>query len=79
LAFSSLQKNGMFFILCVMGLVVASNFINLMLSGFVGFYLIPLTSNTSYIPVTDATKIILPIFHFNYILFFRIPPHYWAE
>ncbi len=62
LAFSSLQKNGMFFILCVMGLVVASNFINLMLSGFVGFYLIPLTSNTSYIPVTDATKIILPYF-----------------
>ena len=40
-AFSSLKDNGLWFIITIMGIIITSNFLNLMFSGFVGCYVIP--------------------------------------
>jgi Na+/H+-dicarboxylate symporter len=63
-AFSSLKDNGLRFVLTLMGIIVFSNFLNLMFSGWVGCYLIPWTTAVGQtIPIVDPEQTITPIFY----------------
>ena len=41
MAFASLKNNGLWFIVTMMGIIITSNFLNLMFSGVVACYLLP--------------------------------------
>ncbi|MDR0755349.1 MAG: dicarboxylate/amino acid:cation symporter [Puniceicoccales bacterium] len=63
-AFSSLKDNGLRFVLTLMGVIVFSNFLNLMFSGWIGCYLIPWTADVGQsIPIVDPEQTIMPIFY----------------
>lgn len=55
LAFSSLKNNGVWFIVTIMGVIITSNFLNLMFSGLVGCYIIPTISHFSH-----TTAMVMP-------------------
>ncbi|MDR0392873.1 MAG: dicarboxylate/amino acid:cation symporter [Puniceicoccales bacterium] len=63
-AFSSLKDNGLPFVLTLMGIIVFSNFLNLMFSGWVGCCLIPWTAAAGQIiPIVDPEQMVTPIFY----------------
>ena len=70
-AFSGLRKNGALFVLTIMGIVIFSNFINLMLSGLVGFYVVPFVSKgASGFETFAPCESILPYFTIQLPAFF---------
>lgn len=75
-AFSSLKDNGLWFVITIMGVIITSNFLNLMFSGIVGCYIIPyFTKLGQHIPITQNIESIVPFFYCNLPHIF---PNAWA-
>lgn len=76
MAFSSLKDNGLWFIITIMGVIVTSNFLNLMLSGLVGCYIIPQFSHfTQQAELNITSMVIQPYFYCNLP---QVLPNTWA-
>lgn len=76
MAFASLKDNGFCFIVTMMGIIVTSNFLNLMFSGVVAFYLIPQLAHLNHqVPSITSEMVINPYF---YCHFPKIFPTIWA-
>ena len=66
IAFSSLKNNGLWFVITIMGIIITSNFLNLMFSGVVGCYIIPHISHMGQSVLVHADhQVILPYFYCN--------------
>lgn len=76
MAFSSFKNNGLWFIITVMGVIVTSNFLNLMLSGVLGCYVIPCFGPVGQrLPLEETCLHITPFFYFKLP---QILPTAWA-
>ena len=76
MAFASLKDNGLWFIVTIMGVIITSNFLNLMFSGFVGCYVIPyFTHLTQQPPLNTEPIVIQPYFYCNLP---QVLPNAWA-
>ena len=66
MAFSSLKDNGLWFVVTIMGIIVTSNFLNLMISGLVGCYVIPQFSHFNQQAELGITSLVIqPYFYCN--------------
>lgn len=76
MAFASLKNNGLWFIITMMGIIITSNFLNLMFSGVVACYLMPLLTHLDHqAPLAVSEAVINPYFYCN---FPKIFPNAWA-
>ena len=65
-ALSAFKGNGVQFVVTMMTIIIMSNFCNVMFSGLIGYYLIPLTSVAGQsIPLVDTQCSIKPFFTFQ--------------
>lgn len=76
IAFASLKDNGVRFVITIMGIIITSNFLNLMFSGVVGCYVIPFFTHWGqHVPLTRTVDAITPYF---YCSLPQILPNSWA-
>lgn len=76
IAFASLKGNGLRFVITIMGIIITSNFLNLMFSGLVGCYIIPFFTHCGqHTPLAQNINVVTPYFYCN---FPQLLPNSWA-
>lgn len=76
IAFASLKDNGLRFVITIMGIIITSNFLNLMFSGLVGCYIIPFFTHwDQHVPLAHTAEVVTPYFYCHLP---QILPNSWA-